>query len=838
MRRLSGEVARERFPIPPTVVGGFLASFDKKKMAQRHSNRKVETPRYKSIEIFRDQILGRGGFGQVCKAKCDDLPCAAKMLYLDLCRPHLIGIIEQEYEFLSSLSHPNIVQYLPIGMYHDPSTGQLGVLMELMDENLTQYLKRSSQPVPYHLQVNISHDVALALSFLHANNIVHRNITGNNILLTANAQVIKVCDFVSSAIIDTFKANDDDLITFSSTPVYMSPEAVTGYPKYYTEKIDCFSFGVVVIQILTREYPKPADGDGLSNIDDHRVIHAIAPEIERRQNHISKIDPSHPLLSIALDCLKDRDVVRPSAHQLCERIQELKETRTFVLEKDIEDLQEQLVTERQQHIFEQVYDQKEIHRLREEIKQKVILIADVFENAKHQQRLAVERELQNERRQISQLEQQLMQSQEETRRVERELTQQLRYKQFHSSQREQELTQARQHISVLRQQIRAVQQRASHSHTELTQTRQEMVNLQQLVRAEQQRASQSQSELTQARQQMSNLQQLVHAEQQRASQSQIELTQAQKEISREREQVHEKDERIRELEHRLEIETLGSQLQLLSRGNSWNVPRREIQITKQIGYGAAGLVSKGRYQGQEVAVKQIHREILREKHIMDEFKREVGIMATIQHPNLVRFIAAVFDERVEQRRETPLLVLELLHTNLRDAYQDYNLSPNKSAAIFRDVAYGLHYLHEHSEPIIHRDVSAPNILLESLPGDMWRAKLSDFGSANFLKHAKTLGVGAIVYTAPEMFPREGPSAPMPRPTAKCDVFSYGIVLVEVITKTMPTTENRHQLFGEVKRKWRLMYDLISQCTEVSPHARPTMAEVLNSLNRIPTARPR
>ena len=302
-------------------------------------------------------------------------------------------------------------------------------------------------------------------------------------------------------------------------------------------------------------------------------------------------------------------------------------------------------------------------------------------------------------------------------------------------------------------------------------------------------------------------------------------------------------ERIQELERRLEqsgVEALGSRVngsQLLPRGDSWNIPRREVQILEQIGYGAAGLVSKGRYQGQEVAVKQIHREILREKHIMEEFKREVGIMATIQHPNLVRFIAAVFDERVDQLRETPLLVLELLHTNLRNAYKDFNLGPSKSVPIFRDVAYGLHYLHEHSEPIIHRDVSAPNILLESLPGETWRAKLSDFGSANFLKRAKTLGVGAIVYTAPEMFPREGPSAPMPRPTTKCDVFSYGIVLVEVITKTMPTTENRHKLFGEVERKWRLMYDLVSRCTEVSPHARPTMADVLNTLNRIPTARP-
>ena len=50
------------------------------------------------------------------------------------------------------------------------------------------------------------------------------------------------------------------------------------------------------------------------------------PEIERRQNHISKVDPNHPLLQIAIDCLKDADVERPSAQQLCERLAPLKET--------------------------------------------------------------------------------------------------------------------------------------------------------------------------------------------------------------------------------------------------------------------------------------------------------------------------------------------------------------------------------------------------------------------------------------------------------------------------------------------------------------------------------
>ena len=554
-----------------------------------------------------------------------------------------------------------------------------------------------------------------------------------------------------------------DLAMCPGTIAYMPPEAMTNDPVY-TEKIDCFSFGVIVIQILTREFPRPDSQTKL--INDPRIGYAQTAvpvrisEVQRRQNHITKVDPGNTLLPIALDCLKDKGVERPTAHQLCERIGALRESERYVDSKKRSslsdesgaELRKQLVTERQQHTLEQEHNREEIHRLREEIKQKEVVLTDVFENAERQQ-LDSERELQNERRQISQLEQQLKQEQ------------------VQSSQREREL-----------------------------------------------------------RQQISDMQQHILVEQQRAT--------------RDRDQLYEKEERIRELELRLEqseVEGLGSRvtgLQLLPQGDSWNVPRREIQITEQIGEGGSGLVSKGRFQGQVVAVKQIHRWLLRQVYSLNEFKREVGIMATIQHPNLVRFIAAVFDERVDQHLDSPLLVLELLHTNLRDAYKDYNLSPSKSVPIFRDVAYGLHYLHEHSEPIIHRDVSAPNVLLESLPGDTWRAKLSDFGSANFLKRAKTFGVGAIVYTAPEMFPREGPSAPMPRPTTKCDVFSYGIVVVEVITKTMPTTENRHELFGEVERKWRLMYDLVSQCTQVSPHARPTMADVLNILNRIPTARPR
>ena len=149
---------------------------------------------FKAIQLFKDQTLGIGGYGAVCKAKCDDLLCAAKILHPTLFDPiahqqiarrreHRLPIkrFEQECEFMSAIRHPNIVQYLCT--YQDPDTGLPVLLMELMDNSLTHFLESSTQPIPYHIQLNICHDITLALSFLHSNNIVHRDLSSNNVLI-------------------------------------------------------------------------------------------------------------------------------------------------------------------------------------------------------------------------------------------------------------------------------------------------------------------------------------------------------------------------------------------------------------------------------------------------------------------------------------------------------------------------------------------------------------------------------------------------------------------------------------------------------------------------------
>ena len=221
---------------------------------------------FKNVQILADQILGIGSYGKVCKAKCDDLLCAAKIIHPTLFDPiahqqvephkeHRLPTMrfERECEILRTLRHPNIVLFL--GMHEDPNTHLPVLLMELMDESLTHFLESSPQPISYHIQVNICHDVTRALSFLHSNKIVHRDLSGNNVLLIGNA-IAKVTDFGMASL-----SRQATKVTFTMCPgtdVYMPPEAVQDKPVY-TEKIDCFSFGVIVVQILTRQFPMPGD---------------------------------------------------------------------------------------------------------------------------------------------------------------------------------------------------------------------------------------------------------------------------------------------------------------------------------------------------------------------------------------------------------------------------------------------------------------------------------------------------------------------------------------------------------------------------------------------------
>ena len=263
----------------------------------------------------------------------------------------------------------------------------------------------------------------------------------------------------------------------------------------------------------------------------------------------------------------------------------------------------------------------------------------------------------------------------------------------------------------------------------------------------------------------------------------------------------------------------------------WNVPRKDVRVLKEIGRGGWGVVQRGLYKGKDVAVKLPYKDILNEC-LLERLKRETRLMIQVQHPNLIRIIASVFDEASDRLTLPPMILTELLDMSLRQCYQQRKLQMMSRLPVFLDVAYGLHYLHDRREPIIHRDVSAPNVLLKALPNGMWRAKLSDFGSANLARFAVTAAEGAYVYTPPEAFPQRNPHAPVIPHTTKIDVFSYGILMCEVITAEQPDPLLYLERLQQVRGSSVPLHSLIVKCTSESPDSRPTMAVVIDELNKI------
>ena len=275
--------------------------------------------------------------------------------------------------------------------------------MELMDESLTHFLERSQQPLAYNIEVELCHDIAQALAYIHSKEIIHRDLSGNNVLLLAGRA--KITDFGMSKLLDSNRRMTP-LTMCPGTLAYMPPEALSE-PPVYSKKIDCFSFGVLQIQIMTRQFPDP--GPAVRVVEDSRsptgTIKMPVLDSERRKSHIDLIDPTHTLLPTALGCLNYLEKDRPSAEDLCRQLAAVKEA-PHQLRQQLQTLQQELRTKDQQ-----LQDsQRRTHTLQQELQTK-------------------DQQLQDSQRQIQQLTHQVEEKQhtiDDNRVLLRELNQQLR----------------------------------------------------------------------------------------------------------------------------------------------------------------------------------------------------------------------------------------------------------------------------------------------------------------------------------------------------------------------------------------------------------------------------
>ncbi|KAH9659117.1 putative LRR receptor-like serine/threonine-protein kinase [Citrus sinensis] len=280
------------------------------------------------------------------------------------------------------------------------------------------------------------------------------------------------------------------------------------------------------------------------------------------------------------------------------------------------------------------------------------------------------------------------------------------------------------------------------------------------------------------------------------------------------------------------------------------VATRNFSPRNVIGSGRFGTVYKAELPDQTVAVKMLSSQ---SKQVIDQIGTEVYALTTLKHENIVEFLDGY------SKKDLNLLIYEYMEKGsleraLFDANSSTRLDWPARVRICHGIAKGLKYLHEDnpSRKIVHRNIKPSNILLD---GNL-NAKVSDLGLAKLYDEENPYKFiqekGTVVYMAPEYAMRKAI-------TEKVDVFSFGIVLLEIISgqtnakyeanqeteflldtaivlhskgrlselvdKQMP---NEHVVMKQAK----IILDLAMRCVDQSPTLRPTMSEVLSELERI------
>lgn len=264
---------------------------------------------------------------------------------------------------------------------------------------------------------------------------------------------------------------------------------------------------------------------------------------------------------------------------------------------------------------------------------------------------------------------------------------------------------------------------------------------------------------------------------------------------------------------------------------------RNFRDKELLGFGGFGRVYKGTLPSTKtiVAVKRISHE---SKQGLREFVSEIASIGRLRHRNLVQLLGWC------RRRGDLLLVYDFMPNGSLDKHlfdeAPRVLSWDQRFKIIKDVALGLLYLHEEWEQVvIHRDIKAANVLLDS---DL-NGRLGDFGLAKLYEHGSnpstTRVVGTLGYLAPELT-RSG------RPTAMSDVFAFGALLLEVVCGRRPIEPKNLPeelvLVDWVWDKWQsgvilevVDPKLMGECVEAEAVAALKLG--LMCSNSVPTARP-
>lgn len=274
---------------------------------QQHPSDTTPTPQ---AVVKQTAILGYGSFGEVLEVEYRENHYAAKKYYERYAPPvKLHDVFGKGQGIMSKLDHPNVVTYFSICRLS--TDGSEVIVMERLKTNFADFMKDRSPSL--EKRISIMRDVAGGLEYAHSRNILHCNLTANNVLITADVRA-KIADFGNSHMVDV---TTPELLQ----PVardYMPPEVLEGCVN---EKVDVFSFGHLLIYAITQNQPHPLQ----KPVYRENGVKKARSEIERRQSYIDEMkqnlkENSYSLIDLAKICLDDEPEERPTMDVVLQKL--------------------------------------------------------------------------------------------------------------------------------------------------------------------------------------------------------------------------------------------------------------------------------------------------------------------------------------------------------------------------------------------------------------------------------------------------------------------------------------------------------------------------------------
>jgi len=260
----------------------------------------------------------------------------------------------------------------------------------------------------------------------------------------------------------------------------------------------------------------------------------------------------------------------------------------------------------------------------------------------------------------------------------------------------------------------------------------------------------------------------------------------------------------------------------------WKIPFQDLEFGERIGKGNFGEVYKGTYLGTDVAIKRLF--FVDDDFMQKYIEREMDTLTQLNHPNIVQLMGLCIG------MDDLYIITEFvkggnLHSKLEDKALD--LPWKLRVSILRDVALAMNYLHAKDK--IHRDLKSHNLLVT----EDWKVKVCDFGLARSApddqeKKGGLTIVGTNEWMAPEVAMGETYDS-------SADVFSYAMVIYEILTRTDPPARKlkdcyafkaedfKSKIPSEVPEK---LWELLCDCAATTPADRPDFKSIVTRVREI------